>query len=279
MRRSYDASGCVDYTRPFKKVMGDWVTPPSIIFNNGPAVLASSWPGITLGLIGGGTPMRTIQLVRIAPVSQSSTPSIGRVRIDEIDCTFHDFADIQVCYSGETNVPAVNSAGVISDPGSTFVLNPTTGGITGTPTTVAWTATTGVAGSGGFTLPSTTPFSFNTPAYVTTTNSCSPEVKSICIGVSLYVAQYNHLTDIWDVRDPLLETTANRDDLLDLQTDMFLRPLPGFGFTGRKWTLSLPHPVIIGQGQALHATFSTAPFNSQFVELTTFVRSRITVIN
>lgn len=81
---------------------------------------------------------------------------------------------------------------------------------------------------------------------------------SYMLGCAIYIAELNSSSTTWSVRDPLVESDANRDDYLFLDT--VLVGLPTFsGFTAAvplEFRLSIPRPVVIGGGQALCCTLS-----------------------
>jgi len=80
----------------------------------------------------------------------------------------------------------------------------------------------------------------------------------VLIGVCMYIAELNSSATAWSIRDPLVESDANRDDYLFLDTwNGGVAANAGYtASTPIEFRLSLPRPVVIGSGQALAMTCS-----------------------
>jgi len=242
---------------------GDWVVTNSIIVGvDAPAVPFQTWGNFGIGPIIPGT-LITFQAVVLPPVIPMG-PQVGSVEVSEIEVDIFDSSiPPQVCLEGGFTASAAGS--VVT---STNLATTTIGGV---PVLLA--APAGALFSSTFSSLSTLPSVGGTICLCYQ----NPPVQNF-VGLCLYVSQVGPDGN-WDVRDPLLPTTAVRDDTLDLTLDGYLPPTLAWGYTGRRWTVSLPYPIIIGAGQALHVTLSLANYpGAGEISFVGFIRSRVSMV-
>jgi len=283
--RSSSPRNRADHVRDFRRGslsddLGDWVVSDSAIFDyDTPPFPLSAWGTFGLGSIPPGT-LVTYQAVMLPPTSTPGAPLIGGCLIDEIDCNIFEVPVGQslAIEGGIILTSPSTTVGTVGLPIPSMVIP---GNISlGTPTTVAlWGAVLqNTIPAATITMPVSVAMT-DAPNFGVCLNSISP-LGPVAIGVNLYVSSFNSQTGSWMVYDPLLDSTACRDDMLDIMQDVFLQPAFAFGHTGRRWSVKLPYPIMIGAGQALHVTFSNSiNSNTGGILTVAFIRSRVCAVS
>jgi hypothetical protein len=252
---------------------GHWVVPKTLIIEPGYAVEArTAWafPTDTLDI---GESF-TFQLLSFPPVADSGTPGIGSVVVERVECEIFQLLD-----DLDLIRPVCNQiASPFSfEPESALDLTIGSGLIAGTTGTLIGTV---ISTTTGVTTPGVVTGSL--PGYVITDlpHWCSfyqDATPNVSIGAFLYVSNWIDDLAQWEVRDPHNSNNAEKDDLLDYVYDVYWTPAFATSWTGRKWALSLPYPIMFGKGQSLHITFAnnSDPFSKMSLKLMVYIRSYI----
>jgi hypothetical protein len=271
-----------DFELPCPEV-GDWVVSNSMIVGQDtPPILFNAWGALGFGPLPPGT-LITYQLVLLPPFVNGA-PQITSAVIDSIQC---DIMEVPVgaplVMEGGLLTTVVSPTGVLPLSLGANVTIPaavSSGSLSlGTPTNVAlWGAN-----FSDNTVIAPFPVALGGTLNVTNLSTqgafCGSGISPagpIIVGINLYGSRYNSSTNSWMVYDPLDPLTACRDDQLDIRADSYLQPNAGWGHTGRRWSVSLPYPIRIVCGQALHVTFSVAASSDPGgVPIVAFIRSRV----
>jgi len=265
--------------------IGDWIISNSIIQSQTSSAPLSSptWNNTfeSQAIIPGF--LTTYQAVVLPPVADTSSPQLGSVLITDIECNIFDVTPLQTACSSDGGTISAASLGTIGVPSYNTSVTETTTQVTpnavvGTPTIIPWTA--GIAGGVDSTTGTLTNDAFseslNLPTLNTVSHSCFGGSFQQTVAISLYVSQFNSVTGYWDVRDILLESNALRPDILDYAIDVFKAPYLAYNYASRRWSVSLPYPIIIGKGQALHVSLSSiSPAFPQPVYLQAYIRTLV----
>ncbi len=110
------------------------------------------------------------------------------------------------------------------------------------------------------------------------TGLLTPQSNSSVLMLALYVADQNQQTGAFHVRDPFNVVGDAQLEYLALETDVYVGPTGAFGYTGRRFSVSLPYPIIIGPNQALILTLSGTSALAT-MNLVPYVRSLVTVLS
>jgi hypothetical protein len=247
--------------------IGDWIISNSIIqseTSNAPLSSPTWNNGYLTQAIERGFLM-TYQAVVVPPVAGGlPSPQLGSVLITDIECNIFDVTPFQTACTSETGsiTPASPGSVVVPSYATALTANSTptgTDAVVGTPTALLWTAliTRSPDSIVGRWLNDSFSEVLNLPTLNTLNHACFGGSFQQTVAISLYVSQFNSSTGFWDVRDILLESNALRPDILDYAIDVYRPPYLAYPYASRKWTVSLPYPIIIGKGQALHVSLST----------------------
>jgi hypothetical protein len=107
----------------------------------------------------------------------------------------------------------------------------------------------------------------------------TPTVAGIYFfGMGIYISKYDTRTGTWGVRNPTnTGADAGRDDWLQLKVMVATLPLPAAVTDPMMLELKfvLPHPVILGGGEALHLCVDNNTSSVGSISTYAFIRSRI----
>jgi len=279
---------------------GDWQIPTVAIQSPTYNVISQTAWNISNPIITPGKCL-TFQLLALPPVVTGASPFLGEFLVEVVECRLFDVFGYNGVASAAGNQFCI---GIISP----FTLGSTTtipGGqtisldanltttdsetvaetIAGTPTTVAWTGS--ITGTNSFSGGITGSIDGSLGDNVTTTTTtltglhlCGDQygsggnAASMGVGLNLYVSRYNLQSNQWTIQDINNPLTGIRGDLLDYEVDVYQPPQLAGGYTARSWAVSLPYPIIIGSGMALHATLSNAAGSVSGLWTVPFIRSR-----
>jgi len=152
-------------------------------------------------------------------------------------------------------------------------------GITFTGTIANPASVPALAGGGDYTIPQQIG-NLSLPAYSKYRASISlgmplgsPPVQ---LALGIYVSKYLGTSrEKWEIRDPLVDVYSQMDDWLMLATDTYYLPVVRGGYVNRQLDVSLDCDVVIGSGEALHLTVSSATPTVATLTLLPFLRTII----
>jgi hypothetical protein len=266
--------------------IGDWIISNSIIqseTSNAPLPSPTWNNGYLTQAIEPGFLM-TYQAVVLPPVADGyPSPQLGSVLITDIECNIFDVTPFQTACTSESGSITPASPGSVVVPSFTTTLTATStptlpDPVVATPTIIPWTGTIARQPSSvvGSLVSDSSSDVLNLPTLNTLNHACFGGSFQQTVAISLYVSQFNSSTGFWDVRDILLDSNALRSDILDYAIDVYRPPYLAYSYASRKWTVSLPYPIIIGKGQALHVSLSTvSPSFANPVYLQAYIRTLV----
>jgi hypothetical protein len=98
------------------------------------------------------------------------------------------------------------------------------------------------------------------------------------IGFGIYISKFDSRTGTWGIRYPsTVGSDAARDDWLALRVIVATLPVPGAVTDPMmlELRLALPHPVILGGGEALHVCVDNNGSSSGSINVLAYFRTRI----
>jgi len=104
-----------------------------------------------------------------------------------------------------------------------------------------------------------------------------------CLGVGMFISKFNTNTGAWVIRAASVNTEAMDDDWLFLRMLIVTVPTTNNEYVSIEVPLMLPHPIVLGRGEALHVAIDTGAgtglTSAGVIVCWPFLRSRVSNIS